>query len=135
MFSLHPQLHKDCYEIGDLTLCRVLLVNDCNYPWLILVPRREDISEIYQLTEQDQRQLTHESSHVARLMADHFRADKMNIAALGNQVPQLHIHHIARFHSDGAWPGPVWGVAQAMPYSEDKKQQLLRELKDILGVE
>ncbi|WP_339671624.1 HIT domain-containing protein [Dasania marina] len=118
MFELHPQLAKDCVWLGDFALCRVLLNRDNHYPWLILVPRREDISEIFQLSGQDQQQLLQESSELSACLMRYFNADKMNVAALGNMVPQLHIHYIARFKADIAWPNPVWGFASALSYSE-----------------
>jgi diadenosine tetraphosphate (Ap4A) HIT family hydrolase len=95
-FSLHPTLKKDCIELGQLELCRVLLMNDSQFPWLILVPERENMSEIYQLSTADQQQLMRESSYVAEQLAVLYHADKMNIATLGNMVPQLHIHHVIR---------------------------------------
>ncbi|WP_019530685.1 HIT domain-containing protein [Dasania marina] len=118
MFELHPQLAKDCVWLGDFPLCRVLLNRDNHYPWLILVPRREGISEIFQLSGQDQQQLLQESSELSACLMRYFNADKMNVAALGNMVPQLHIHHIARFKADIAWPNPVWGFTSALPYGE-----------------
>ncbi|MCR8921156.1 HIT domain-containing protein [Dasania sp. GY-MA-18] len=118
MFELHPQLAKDCVHLGDFPLCQVLLNRDSHYPWLILVPRREDISEIYQLDGSDQQQLLKESSALSASLMEHCNADKMNVAALGNMVPQLHVHHIARFKTDIAWPNPVWGFAPALAYSE-----------------
>ena len=117
MFELHSQLAADTITVGDFKLCRLLLMNDRNYPWFILVPRREHIQEIFQLTEVDQQQLQRESTHLTETMHKVFEADKMNLAALGNIVPQLHIHHIARFHTDQAWPKPVWGLFAAEPYS------------------
>lgn len=104
--------------IGGLPLSRLLLLNDVRYPWFILVPRREGITEIYQLDEADQQQLLHESSHLGRFLMESFNGDKLNIGALGNLVPQLHLHHIVRFTGDEAWPGPVWGVGTAEPYGE-----------------
>ncbi len=120
MFELHKQLATDCLTIGDLPLCRVLLMNDCQYPWCILVPRRESIREAYQLSLLDQQQLSTESNYWAAGMARLFHAQKMNIAALGNVVPQLHIHHIARFENDPSWPAPVWGKHTAVPYTTDE---------------
>lgn len=120
MFELHPQLDKDCLVLGDFPLCRLLLCKDANYPWCILVPRANDVREIYQLSEGEQRQLIWESSYLARILDLMYKADKINIAALGNMVPQLHIHHIARYIKDPAWPGPVWGVAPAKPYSKNE---------------
>ncbi len=118
MFELHPQLAKDCVVVDDLPLSRVLLLNDSNYPWLILVPLRENISEIFQLEVADQRQLSTESNAVAKAMASYFNADKMNVAALGNVVPQLHVHIVGRRREEFAWPGPVWGSGEAVPYEK-----------------
>ena len=132
MFELHTQLIKDSATLGDLPLSRVLLCNDAQYPWLILVPRRVDIVELFQLTRIDQQQLLDEISTVSAALAGHFRADKMNIAALGNVVPQLHVHVIARFTNDAAWPRPIWGVAPAQPYGDDALQQRLAELVELL---
>lgn len=132
MFTLHNQLAKDCVPLGDLTLCRVLLMNDSQYPWLILVPRRFDVAELFQLSRIDQQQLLDETSAVAAALAGHFRADKMNVAALGNVVPQLHLHIIVRYSGDPAWPRPVWGVLPAQPYSDDLLAVRLRELEALL---
>lgn len=118
MFRLHPQLEQDCEQLGRFALCRLLLMRDANYPWCILVPEREGVGEIYQLSEEDQLQLARESVLLARTMATLFAADKMNVAALGNVVPQLHIHHIARRRDDPAWPAPVWGKLPARAYVE-----------------
>ena len=118
MFELHPQLARDCVSLSRLKLCEVLLMNDATYPWIILVPERPGVSELYQLTPADRHQLMEESAFVAQAMAQAFTADKMNVAALGNVVPQLHIHHIARHKNDPAWPGPVWGKTAAVPYTE-----------------
>jgi len=120
MFTLHPQLEKDAIVMGDLPLSRLLLLNDSRYPWFVLVPRRENITEIYQLSEADQQQLLLESSRLGRLMMEGFNGDKLNIGALGNLVPQLHLHHIVRYKNDEAWPGPVWGVGAALPYSGEQ---------------
>jgi diadenosine tetraphosphate (Ap4A) HIT family hydrolase len=129
MFELHPQLAKDCEVVGDLPLTRVLLNRDSLYPWLILVPRREAIGEIFQLSIADQQQLLQESSLVGEMMMAKFQADKLNVAALGNMVPQLHIHHIARYKNDKAWPNPVWGFATAERYEQAALQVLLEELR------
>ena len=132
MFQLDERLAADTIELGDLTLCRVLLMNDAQYPWIILVPRREGVREIFELSDSDQQQLLRESSAVSQAMADHFKAEKMNVAALGNMVPQLHIHHIARFSSDAAWPKPVWGVHPAKAYDESELASQVEALKRIL---
>lgn len=116
-FELHPRLAADCLTLGRLELCRVLLMNDTTYPWLILVPERAGIAEIFELPAGDQRRLIAESSRVARALIALFQPDKLNIAAIGNLVPQLHIHHVARFRTDPAWPGTVWGRERGAPYS------------------
>ncbi len=129
MFNLHAQLVKDCFQILDLSLCRLLLLNDANYPWMILVPMRNNISEIYQLNAVDQNQLMVESDVLSRFMVKQFNPDKLNIAALGNLVPQLHIHHIARYQDDPVWPAPVWGKKTAKAYTEDEANRLIKLTK------
>lgn len=123
-FKLHPQLEKDCITLGNLPLCRLLLMNDTHYPWCILVPQRDNKTEIHQLDDNDQQQLWLESRLLSEFMLHQFQGDKMNIAALGNVVSQLHIHHIVRFHDDAAWPKPVWGVHTAVAYEQPQAQQL-----------
>lgn len=132
MFELHPQLAKDCIEVGDFPLSKVLLLNDSHYPWIILVPRRENIDEIFQLTDEDQRQLLAESSILCEAMATYFKADKMNVAALGNKVSQLHLHHIVRYKNDISWPNPVWGVVAAKPYNKTELDDLIVLLQSII---
>lgn len=117
-FELHPQLAQDTVYIGHFPLCDVLLVRDAHYPWVILVPPEENIEEIYQLRISDQMQLMRESCTLSKCLADAFEADKMNIAALGNVVPQLHLHHVVRYQSDPAWPGPIWGKLPALAYTQ-----------------
>lgn len=124
-FELHPRLDADTFELGRLPLCRVLLMNDATYPWMILVPQRPGLREIHELDEADQMQLMRESCLVARTMATMFEADKMNVAALGNMVPQLHVHHIARHTGDPAWPAPVWGRTPPRPYAPGEVEKLL----------
>ena len=131
--ELHPQLVKDCHELGRFDLCRLLLMNDSTYPWFILVPDVPGVTEIYQLFHSDQEQLLRESSLVARMLVDVFGADKVNIAALGNVVPQLHIHHIGRFRNDPAWPAPVWGHGDAVPYSEAGLAELKQKVGDYMS--
>ena len=128
MIKLHPQLEKDCTLLGEFTLCSLLLVNDANYPWFILLPNRENITEIHQLSASDQQQLLSESMFFCRCLEDLYQPDKLNIAALGNVVPQLHIHHIARFTTDACWPAPVWGAVAAITRSEDKINTILNQL-------
>ena len=124
MFELHPRLQADTQILGDLPLCRVLLAKDSQYPWLILVPRVADLREIHHLAPAQQQQLMQESCAVATLMEETLGPDKINVAALGNLVPQLHLHHVARFSTDAAWPGPIWGAHPAIPYqAQDLRQQ------------
>lgn len=132
-FSLHPRLQEDSSSIGRLKLCQVLLVRDELYPWLILVPERADITEVYQLSEADRNQLQYESCEISRLMAGHFNADKMNVAMLGNIVPQLHIHHIARFEHDAAWPGPVWGAHPAEFREMSAQLDMVQQMQQLCG--
>ncbi len=129
---LHPQLEKDCFIIGQLPLCAVLLLNDSNYPWFILVPQREDITEIHQLSEADQQQLMRESSMLASCIEKEFNADKINIAALGNMVPQLHVHHIVRYKTDPAWPAPVWGKHCSVKYSNIEVNAIRSAIQHLL---
>lgn len=131
MVELHPQLARDCLRLGRFPLCQLLLLRDAHYPWFILVPDREGVTEIYQLSEPDQQQLSRESSLLAEFLATTFEADKMNIAALGNLVPQLHVHHIVRYRTDPAWPGPVWGHAPAAPYAAEAMQTLIDKLRPL----
>lgn len=120
MFTLHPTLEKDCYQLGKFTLSRLLLMNDANYPWFILVPEVTDITEIYQLSADQQSQLVRESAALSQVMMREFAGEKMNIAALGNIVPQLHIHHVVRYQSDPAWPDPIWGKVKRISYLENE---------------
>lgn len=129
MFNLHPQLANDTFQIAESELNLLLLMNDQNYPWCILVPKRENVKEIFQLPQRDQYQLSDESSLLGETLMDSFQAHKINVAALGNMVPQLHIHHIARFTKDPAWPKPVWGLVPAIPYSQTEKDKVIHTLK------
>ncbi len=128
-WSLHAQLQKDTIDIGDLALSRVLVIKDANYPWLLLVPRRADASEIIDLDEVEQAQLMTEISRVARALKEVTKCDKLNIAALGNAVPQLHVHIIARRTNDAAWPRPVWGVVGAVPHDAQEVQSFIGALR------
>lgn len=127
-FELHPRLAQDTLEVGVLPLCRVLLMNDLAYPWCILVPQRIAIREIHQLEATDQLQLLQEISGISSAMESAFNADKMNVASLGNVVPQLHVHIIARFEADPVWPAPVWGKLPAQPYPLADRKQRIRKL-------
>lgn len=132
MIKLHPQLEKDCIVLGEFNLCTLLLLNDSNYPWFILLPKRENVTEIYRLSQPDQQQLSEESAFFCQCLEDLFQPDKLNIAALGNVVPQLHIHHIARFKTDASWPAPVWGAVKPVPYQAEQIQQLSSRLLEWL---
>lgn len=110
MFALDPRLEQDTLLLGDFSLSRLLLMNDARYPWFILVPRREDVTELFQLDVDDRQALWREATLLAEVLKDTFRADKMNVANLGNVVSQLHMHVIVRRRGDDAWPGPVWGA-------------------------
>ena len=133
MAEIHSQLANDCLLLGKFTLSHLLLMRDANYPWCILVPDCEGITEIYQLSEADQQQLLRESSQLSRAIEAAFNPDKLNVAALGNVVPQLHIHHIARYRTDAAWPAPVWGRVSVKPYSDDELAAVVRSLKSELA--
>jgi diadenosine tetraphosphate (Ap4A) HIT family hydrolase len=127
-FTLHPQLAHDCFELADFPLCKLLLCNDSAYPWFILVPKVNDIKDVYQLDWQQQQQLLNESSLLSELVMQVFDGDKMNVAALGNVVEQLHVHHVVRYKTDVSWPKPIWGQQELTPYTEAE----LAELKDKL---
>ncbi len=130
MIKLHPQLENDCFVLGEFSLCTLLLLDDANYPWFILLPNRENISEIHHLSEQDQQQLLAESIYFSHCLEQVFQPDKLNIAALGNVVPQLHIHHIARFTTDICWPSPVWGAVSPTPYQSKQVQSIKNQLRE-----
>ncbi|KQY97221.1 histidine triad (HIT) protein [Pseudolabrys sp. Root1462] len=133
-FTLHPQLVADTVEVGDLALCRVLLSNDANYPWLILVPRRPDIVELIDLTAVDRAALSAEIDAAARALKATVPCEKLNVAALGNMVPQLHVHIIARRHGDPAWPKPVWGAVPAIAYNPAVRDGFVTALQRALDV-
>jgi diadenosine tetraphosphate (Ap4A) HIT family hydrolase len=128
-WSLHPQLKQDTIDIGDLPLSKVLVIKDANYPWLLLVPRRAEAREIIDLDEVEQAQLTTEVSRAARALKEITKCDKLNIAALGNVVPQLHVHVIARRTTDAAWPRPVWGVVPPIPHDAEEVQHFISALR------
>lgn len=129
-FVLHERLEADTVSLGQSRLCEIRLMNDSHWPWILLVPRVAGVREIYQLTREQQQQLLAESSLLGEGMMDLFGGDKLNVAALGNMVPQLHLHHIVRFEGDPAWPGPVWGKLPPQAYSENA----LAEIVDRLSV-
>jgi diadenosine tetraphosphate (Ap4A) HIT family hydrolase len=118
IFELHPRLAADCIVLGDLKLCRVLLNNDARFPWCILVPRVPALRDFHEVPDAHRAALFAEIEHVSLALQHVGQADKMNVAALGNMVPQLHIHVIARRTDDAAWPTPVWSAGAAEPYSD-----------------
>jgi diadenosine tetraphosphate (Ap4A) HIT family hydrolase len=128
-FTLHPQLERDTVPVGDLALSRVLLMNDANYPWLILVPRRADIIEIVDLAEDDRLQLMREIAQASAALKALTECEKLNVAAIGNVVPQLHVHVVARRHSDVAWPKPVWGAAPPLAYEPRLREGFVTALR------
>lgn len=132
-FVLHERLAADTVALDDWPLCRVLLMNDANYPWLILVPRRPDLKEIHDLGKDDRAQLTEEICRASLALLSRFTPDKINVGALGNLVPPLHVHVIARFTTDTAWPGPVWGKQPPVPYESAALQERVAALKEALA--
>ncbi|WP_175651926.1 HIT family protein [Pseudomonas sp. Marseille-P9899] len=133
MFALDPRLEQDTFALGDFPLCRLLLSKDANYPWFILVPRRAGISEVFQLDDSEREQLWKETNFLSETLKHCFAADKMNVAALGNVVSQLHMHVIVRRRGDVAWPAPVWGNKPAIEYSSDQLSEVRQRLGAVLG--
>lgn len=133
-FELHPRLAADTFFVGELTLCRVLLMNDSRYPWLILVPRREALRDFDDVPMADKPAFHREIDFASAVLRNESQAFKLNIGALGNMVPQLHVHVIARFEGDEAWPGPVWGVGLARPYAVEAAAQLIARLAHGFGM-
>ena len=126
---LHPQLEQDTKTVGDLALSRLLISNDANYPWLLLVPRRPGASEIIDLDAADQRQLMAEIATVSQALRAITACDKLNVAAIGNVVPQLHVHVVARWRDDPAWPKPVWGAVPARACDPVERKRLIAALR------
>ena len=131
-FALHPQLADDTHPLATLTLCELRLMDDANYPWLVLVPRIAGAREMIDLDVDQRRQLTDEIDMAARLLRDAFRPYKLNIAALGNMVEQLHVHVIGREQDDPAWPAPVWGRVAARPYTPEQLVARIGQLQAAL---
>ena len=127
-WQLHPQLANDTVPVVELPLCEVRLMDDANHPWLVLVPRVADIVEFIELNPAQRAQLTTEIDAACHALKALFKPDKLNVAALGNLVPQLHVHVIARYKTDIAWPRPVWGAADARPYAPEELIQRVRAL-------
>jgi len=133
-FVLHPQLQQDTIALGRMDLCQVLLMNDSQFPWLILVPEIADIRELFQLNQQQRQLFMEESCHLAETISVIYQADKINIGAIGNMVPQLHIHHIVRFRNDKLWPAPIWGKLPAVPYTDQQLAEQTALLKQQLSL-
>lgn len=131
-FKLHERLEADTYTIGDLEHCRVLLMNDSRYPWAILVPSYPDLVETFDLPPEIRLAVFEEANGFARAMKSIYSADKMNIATLGNMVPQLHIHVVARKKTDAGWPGPVWRSGPAVPYGPPEAERMIAGMKTLL---
>lgn len=132
MIALDPRLKNDCSFVEKLTLCQLLLMNDATYPWMILVPDRPDLKDFHDLEAEDHLAVMAEITLVSRILQDLFEPDKINVAALGNMVGQLHIHVIARQKKDPAWPGPVWGAVPATPYDEASLQLRLDSIRQAI---
>lgn len=132
MFILHPQLSQDTYTVGFMPLSQILMSRDANYPWFILVPQRANVAEIHHLTAKDRQQFLKESVLLSEAMEELFKPDKLNVAALGNMVSQLHVHHVARYKTDPAWPKPVWGAVAPAEYEEQLLQQRLQLIEQRL---
>jgi diadenosine tetraphosphate (Ap4A) HIT family hydrolase len=128
-FTLHPRLAADTMDIARWPLCRVLLMNDARFSWLILVPTRPGLREIHDLSAADRGILVEEIARASRLLQDRLQADKINVAALGNQVSQLHVHVIARFEGDLAWPNPIWSHGSPRPMTEAEREARIAVLR------
>ena len=128
-FTLHPQLAADTFPLAGWPLSLVLLMNDARFPWMILVPQRPDLRELHDLPANERAVLIEEIARAGRVMQAAFKAEKINTAALGNQVPQLHVHVIARFASDPAWPNPIWGVGERRRMSEAERTDRIATLQ------
>lgn len=132
-FTLHPTLARDTVLVSRLPLCRILLMKDRRFPWLILVPERDSVREIYELSQGDRADLVEEIARTSEVLQRLFQPDKLNVGALGNVVPQLHVHVVARFAADPAWPGPVWGSGSAEPYADGELEEIRGRLAAALA--
>ena len=133
-FKLDRQLEQDTVLVADWHLCKVRLMNDSRYPWVILIPKVEDVSEIHQLADEQQQLLLGESVRLSKALEQLFAPHKLNVAALGNMVRQLHIHHIVRFEDDASFPRPVWGVGDAVPYEAEALNETVNGLQIALDL-
>lgn len=128
-FLLNDRLEADTFHVADWPLCRVLLMNDCRFPWLILVPRRNGLRDFDEVAADDKADFLGEIDRASRVLRAIAAPEKLNVAALGNMVPQLHVHVVARFASDAAWPGPIWGVGEAQAYDPAEAESLIARLR------
>ena len=133
MFEMDSRLRQDSLVLGEFALCRLLLSKDANYPWFILVPKREKVSELFDMSPQDQAQLWKETTYLAEALKREFAADKMNVATLGNVVSQMHMHVIVRRNGDAAWPAPVWGKVPAVEYGPGEVDAIRQRLRALLN--
>ena len=131
MFEMDSRLQQDSLVLGEFPLCRLLLSKDANYPWFILVPKREGVSELFDMSQEDQAQLWKETTGLAEALKGEFAADKMNVATLGNVVSQMHMHVIVRRHGDAAWPAPVWGKVPAVEYGPGQVDAIRQRLRGL----
>lgn len=134
-FELDPLLEKDSIFIMELPLSKLVLMNDANFLWFLLIPRREGVHEVFELCEQDLLQLNKESNFLLKELKEHYKGKKMNVANLGNIVPQLHIHHIVRYEDDLAWPGPIWGSQETKTYSDLERETIVEEVRKLMSKE
>ena len=132
-FALHPRLAADTALVCDWPLSRILLMNERRFPWLILVPRQAGLTELFDLDQKARTQIIAEIANVSQRLKSWAKADKINVAALGNQVPQIHVHVIARKIGDPAWPNPPWNAGNAIPYDKAELQRGAAELKGVLA--
>ncbi len=134
-FKIDPRLAAESFPLGELSLCEVLLYDDARFPWLVLVPQKENLVEIIDLGDHERIALMDDITDASRALKEITNCDKLNVAALGNQVRQLHVHIIARFENDPAWAGPVWGKGTRVPYDEKTRDDLTKKLQDALDLD
>lgn len=132
MFLIDPKLQSDTHFIADLGISRLLLMNDCNYPWLILVPRVPGAVELIDLSGEEQTKLLDEINSLSKILKENFSAEKINIATLGNMVRQLHFHLIARYKNDASFPKPIWGALPTKPYLPEEAKEIITKIKSLI---
>lgn len=132
-FAIHPQLAADSFAIARWPLCEVRVINDANYPWLVLIPQKAGLKDFDDLSPEDMALAGEEIRAASKALRQLYQPDKLNVAALGNQVPQLHIHLVARFHSDAAWPNPIWGVVPARTYEDENDERVVALKEALIG--